>query len=123
MFNWLSPLNTILAENSLDPYTGQPLKAKSKPLLHTLLHTSPPVLLELANAISDDVATFSRLGLVGKRTGDRFGQFADWCWFVSTLVNLVENSVERGVILEQQHQGLSVIIIGHKSFNLNVLLC
>lgn len=107
MFNWLAPLNSILAENSVDPYTGKPSKAKSKPLLHTFLHTSPPVLLELVNAVSDDVATFSRLGLVGKKTGDRFGQFADWCWFLSTLVNLVENSVERGVILDLQHQGPS----------------
>lgn len=102
LFNWLAPLNTILAQNSNDPFSSA--KTKSKPLLHTFLHTSPPVLLELVNAAADDIYTFSRLGLIGKRTGERAGKFADWCWFVSTLVNLVENSVERSVILEQQHQ-------------------
>lgn len=102
LFNWLAPLNTILTQHTNDPFGGP--KSKSKPLLHTFLHTSPPVLLELVNAAADDIYTFSRLGLIGKRTGERAGKFADWCWFVSTLVNLVENTVERSVILEQQHQ-------------------
>ncbi|CAL1702275.1 unnamed protein product [Somion occarium] len=103
LFNWLAPLNTILAENSTDPFS--PAKpSKRKPLLHTFLHTSPPVLLELVNGVSDDISTFSRLGLIGRRTGERAGRFADWCWFVSTLVNLVENGVERGVILDLKHQ-------------------
>ena len=57
------------------------------------------------NGVSDDIATFSRLGLIGPKTGDRAGKFADWCWFAGTLINLVENSVERGVILDLQHQG------------------
>ena len=39
--------------------------------------------------------------------GERAGRLADWCWFASTLVNLVENSVERSVILDLQHQGAS----------------
>lgn len=78
---------------------------KAKPLLHTFLHASPPTLLELANGLSDDIATFSKLGLIGKRTGERAAYYADWCWFLSTLVNLVENAVERNLILEQQHQG------------------
>lgn len=106
-FNWLGPLSSILAQNSSDPFPADSgSKAKTKPLLHTLLHTPPPVLLDLINAVSDDIHTFSMLGLVGRKTGNRAGDFADWCWFLSTLVNLVENSVERGVILNLQHQGL-----------------
>lgn len=85
-------------------------KKKAKPLLHTFLHASPPTLLELANGLSDDIATLSRLGLIGKRTGERAAYYADWCWFLSTLVNLVENAVERNVILEQQHQGTHQIL-------------
>lgn len=116
LFNWLAPLNTILADNSdssdsLTPTSssfGSSSKSKKpirRHLLHTFLHTSPPVLLELVNGVSDDIATFSKLGLIGRKTGDRAGKFADWCWFVGTLVNLVENSVERGVILDLQHHG------------------
>ncbi|KAK7695674.1 hypothetical protein QCA50_000310 [Cerrena zonata] len=116
LFNWLAPLNHILADNSADPSdpltpltpTSSKPNSNKKPirkhLLHTFLHTSPPVLLELVNGVSDDIATFSKLGLIGRKTGDRAGKFADWCWFVGTLVNLVENSVERGVILDLQHQ-------------------
>ncbi|KAH8106224.1 hypothetical protein BXZ70DRAFT_425466 [Cristinia sonorae] len=104
LFNWLPPLNSILAQHTADPFTTKPGSSKPKPLLHTFLHTSPPVLLELVNGVSDDVATFSKLGLVNKTLGEKAGQFADWCWFVSSLVNLVENSVERSVILAQQHQ-------------------
>ncbi|TCD71321.1 hypothetical protein EIP91_011092 [Steccherinum ochraceum] len=104
LFNWLPPLNSILAQHSSDPFTSKPGSSKPKPLLHTFLHTSPPVLLELVNGISDDIATFSKLGLINKKLGERAGDFADWCWFVGTLVNLVENSVERSVILAQQHQ-------------------
>ncbi|KAI0786352.1 hypothetical protein C8Q75DRAFT_771440 [Abortiporus biennis] len=107
LFNWLGPLNSILAQNSSDPFpatSNNTGKTKNKPLLHTVLHTSPPVLLDLINAAADDIYTFSRLGLIGKRTGERAGDFADWCWFIGTLVNLVENSVERGVIMDLQHQ-------------------
>ena len=71
---------------------------------------SPPVLLGLLNGLSDDMYTISRLGLIGRRAGERAGYYADWCWFATTLVNLVENGVERSVILEQQHQGQSDII-------------
>lgn len=105
LFNWLPPLNSILTQHSSDPFTSKPGSSKRKPLLHTFLHTSPPVLLELVNGVSDDIATFSKLGLINRTLGERAGDFADWCWFVSTLVNLVENSVERSVILAQQHQG------------------
>ena len=107
MFNWLEPLTSILAQHSAeDTLTGRSKGSqKKKPLLHTFLHASPPTLLELVNGISDDIATFSRIGLIGKRTGERAAYYADWCWFCSTLVNLVENGVERSVILDQQHQG------------------
>ncbi|KAI9510425.1 hypothetical protein F5148DRAFT_976680 [Russula earlei] len=102
MFNWLTPLTSILAEHHASPVykAGGARAAPSsrKPLLHTFLHAPPPVLLELVQAVADDVATCSRLGLLGRRTGERAGRFADWCWFASTLVDLVENSVELGMI-------------------------
>ncbi|RPD61907.1 hypothetical protein L226DRAFT_487136 [Lentinus tigrinus ALCF2SS1-7] len=102
LFNWLPPLTSILAQHQSDSYVTH--KGKQKPLLHTFLHAPPPVLLEFVNGLADDAATFSRLGLIGKRTGERAGRLADWCWFASTLVNMVENSVERSVILDLQHQ-------------------
>ena len=105
LFNWLPPLTSILAQHASDSYAGGAKKGKRKPLLHTFLHAPPPVLLEFVNGLADDAATFSKLGLIGKKAGERAGRLADWCWFASTLVNLVENSVERSVILEQQHQG------------------
>jgi len=109
MFNWLTPLTSILAEHHASPVykAGGAKTAPSprKPLLHTFLHAPPPVLLELVHAIADDVATCSKLGLLGKRTGQRAGRFADWCWFASTLVDLVENSVELGVINNSQRDG------------------
>ena len=80
-------------------------KGKSKPLLHTLLNSPPPVLLDLLCGAADDVYTFHRLGMLGPKLGERAGRVADWCWFASTLVNLVENTVERGVILNLQHEG------------------
>ncbi|EMD40555.1 hypothetical protein CERSUDRAFT_80223 [Gelatoporia subvermispora B] len=111
LFNWLTPLTSIQAQNSEDVYVPSGTlkkssrhKPKPKPLLHTFLHAPPPVLLDFVNGISDDIYTFSRLGLIGKRTGARAARFADWCWFASTLVNLVENGVQRSVILGQQHQ-------------------
>ena len=73
------------------------------------MHTPPPVLLELVNAIADDLYTCSRIGLVGLRTGTKAAKFADWCWFLSTIVNLVENAMERGVMKELQHQGTPLI--------------
>lgn len=108
MFNWLEPWTSIQAQHiAEDTFTGQKSKAKKRPLLYTFLHASPPTLLELVNGVSDDIATFSRLGLIGKRTGERAAYYADWCWFLTTLVNLVENGVERTMILDQQHQGLA----------------
>lgn len=113
LFNWLGPLTSILAQHAADDsfdskQSSKSLK-KSRPLLHTFLHASPPTLLELANGLSDDIATFSRIGLIGKRTGERAAYYADWCWFMSTLVNLVENAVERSVILDQQRQGTYIL--------------
>jgi len=108
LFNWLAPLTVIQARQSV-PYSSESAttpshKRKTKPLLYTLLHTSPPVLLELLNGAADDVYTFSRLGLLGNKTGDAAGKFADWCWFANTLVNLVENTVERGILRDLQHE-------------------
>ncbi|EIN10665.1 hypothetical protein PUNSTDRAFT_100354 [Punctularia strigosozonata HHB-11173 SS5] len=105
LFNWLHPLHSIMDQHhaSSDGILGKS-KTAAKPLLHTVLHAPPPVLLELLNAVSDDLATFSKLGLLGKRTGDRAARLSDWCWFASTLVNLVENAVERSVIIGLQHE-------------------
>ncbi|KAI0269236.1 hypothetical protein BC834DRAFT_865397 [Gloeopeniophorella convolvens] len=105
MFNWLSPLTAILAEHSASPVyptAGTKSAPRRKPLLHTFLHASPPVLLELVQAIADDVSTWSKVGLLGKRTGERAGRLADWCWFGSTLVDLVENNVEHNMIANSQ---------------------
>ena len=63
------------------------------------------MLLELVQSAADDLATCSKLGLFGKRTGERAGRFADCCWFASTLVDLVENSVELGMISNSQRTG------------------
>nr|GAT53991.1 predicted protein [Mycena chlorophos] len=108
LFNWLGPLTAILAQES-DPFSSEKSRSKQpkqqpKPFVHTLMHAPPPVLLELVHAISDDVFTFSKLGLFGKRTGDRAGRFSDWCWLIATLVGLVENGVERQMIGNLQHQ-------------------
>ena len=109
MFNWLTPLTSILAEHHTSPvYRPGSVKAapsSRKPLLYTFLHAPPPVLLELVQAVADDVSTCAKLGLLGRRTGERAGRFADWCWFASTLVDLVENSVELGMISNSQRAG------------------
>jgi len=78
---------------------------KTRPFIYALMHTPPPVLLELVQAIADDLYTCSRIGFVGLRTGGKAAKFADWCWLVSTIVNLVENHVARGVMKDLQHQG------------------
>ena len=80
-------------------------KKVQKPFLHTVLYAPPPVLLELVNALADDVATWSRLGLLGKKFGDRAARFSDWCWLLATLVGLVENGVERQMIGSLQSEG------------------
>ena len=108
LFNWLPPLTSILAENAASVIPGDSSAKRpnqSKPILYTFLHAPFPVLLELLNAFADDVATCSRLGLLGKRTGERVGRIADLCWFISTVISLVENGVERDVIKTSQRTG------------------
>ncbi|KAG6837948.1 hypothetical protein H0H93_008342 [Arthromyces matolae] len=101
LFNWLGPLTAIKAQQSV-PYSTEVSSEKSKkaakPFLHTLLYAPPPVLLDLVSSFADDAATLSLLGLLDKKSGERAGRFSDWCWFFSTLVGLVENSVERQMI-------------------------
>lgn len=82
-------------------------KPTKRPLLQAALYAPPPVLLDLVNSFSDDIATFSKLGLLGKRTGDRAGRFSDWCWLIGTLVGLIENGLERGVMKNLQREGMS----------------
>ncbi|GLB33638.1 putative peroxisomal biogenesis factor 11 (PEX11) [Lyophyllum shimeji] len=107
LFNWLGPLTTITAQQSV-PYSTEVSVEKSKkttrPFLHTVLYAPPPVLLELVHSVADDVATLSLLGLLGKKLGDRAGRFSDWCWLLATLVGLVENGVERQMIGNLQQQ-------------------
>ncbi|KAF8897369.1 hypothetical protein BD779DRAFT_1667359 [Infundibulicybe gibba] len=107
LFNWLAPLTAIMAQQTV-PFSAEQSTETSKktvrPFLHTVLYAPPPVLLELVNAVADDIATYARLGLIGKRTGERAMRFADWCWMLSTLVGLVENGVERQMIGNLQHE-------------------
>lgn len=113
LFNWLQPLTDIMAQQTV-PFSAEQsteaTKKSQRPFLHMLLYAPPPVLLELVNAISDDVATWSRLGLLGRKVGERAGRISDWCWFLSTLVGLVENTLERGVITSRQHEGKCPLI-------------
>ncbi|KAF8803691.1 hypothetical protein BYT27DRAFT_7170879 [Phlegmacium glaucopus] len=101
LFNWLGPLTAIMEQQTV-PFSAEQSTEKAKkvqkPFLHTVLYAPPPVLLELVNSLADDVATWSRLGLLGKRIGDRAARFSDWCWLLATLVGLVENGVERQMI-------------------------
>ena len=85
--------------------SSEKAKKMPKPFLHTVLHAPPPVLLDLVNSLADDIATWSRLGLLGKKLGDRAARFSDWCWFLATLVGLVENGVERQMIGSMQSEG------------------
>lgn len=81
-------------------------KKTTKPFVQSLLYAPPPVLLELVHAVADDVATVSRLGLLGQRIGSRADRFSDWCWFIATLVGLVENGVERQMIGNLRQDGM-----------------
>ncbi|EAU84269.2 hypothetical protein CC1G_01265 [Coprinopsis cinerea okayama7 len=104
LFNWLHPLSAIRAQQATPFASESSSKSSPKPqtLLHAALYAPPPVLLELLNAVADDLSTLSLLGLFGKKFGDRAGKFSDWCWFLSTLVGLVENGVERQMITSLQ---------------------
>lgn len=97
LFNWLGPLSTISAPESL-PLSKGPRGPQQQPLLRKFLHSPPPVLLDLICGLSDDLATFYKLGLVPRRIGQRAEKLADWCWFSGTLVDLVEVGVELSVI-------------------------
>jgi hypothetical protein len=109
LFNWLTPLTTIMAQQSV-PYSSERSsegsKSSRKPLLYAALYAPPPVLLDLVNSVSDDIAISSKLGLLGKRTGDRAARFSDWCWLIGTLVGLVENGLERSVVGNLQREGI-----------------
>jgi len=102
LFNWLGPLTAIMEQQTVPFSSEQSIenlaKKVPKPFLHTVLYAPPPVLLDLVNSLADDIATWSRLGLLGKKLGDRAARFSDWCWFLGTLVGLVENGVERQMI-------------------------
>lgn len=113
LFNWLGPLISILSHHSADafPAASSAKPKRTRPLLHAFLHAPPPVLLDLVNGLSDDVYTLHRLGFISRRVGQRAAYYADWCWFFTTVVNLVENGVERSVILEQQHQGACALVL------------
>lgn len=102
--NWLTPLTAILSQQAVPFSSEQSQKPSNKTFLQAALYAPPPVLLELVHAISDDVYTISLLGLIGKRLGESAARFSDWCWLLATLVGLVENGVERQVILGRQHQ-------------------
>jgi len=97
LFNWLAPLSTISAAESLSS-SKAPGKPQQQPLLRKFLHSPPPVLLDLLCGLSDDLATFYKLGLVPRHIGERAERLADWCWFSGTLVDLVEVGVELSVI-------------------------
>ncbi|KAH7344449.1 hypothetical protein B0J17DRAFT_635464 [Rhizoctonia solani] len=102
LFNWLGPLLQILHPASVPFSESDPLASrgsqKSRPLLHRFLHASPPVLLELFNSLADDIFTFSRLGLVGKKVGGRAEKIANWLWLLSTLAGLVEVGADRSLV-------------------------
>ena len=109
-----SPLNEKSAAPADFTFNPPPSRAKlaaksaaqrTKPFLQALLYAPPPVLLELVQAMADDAATFAKLGLLSKKFGDRAGRFSDWCWLLSTLAGLVENAVERSVIVNLKDEG------------------
>jgi hypothetical protein len=109
LFNWLGPLTTIKAQQQAVPFSSDRTFETSgkgpRSFLHSVLYAPPPVLLELVNALADDAYALSLLGIIGKKNGDRAARFSDWCWFLATLVGLVENGVERSMIGNQQREG------------------
>lgn len=54
--------------------------------------------MELFNSFSDDIYTFSRLGLVGKKVGSRAEKISNWLWLLSTLAGLVEVGADRSLV-------------------------
>jgi hypothetical protein len=99
LFNWLTPLIQITSPSETSvPFASSAAGLSSPTLLHRFLHAPPPVLLDLFNSVFDDVATFSKLGLVGAGIGRRAGKVAYWMWFASTLAGLVEVGAERSMV-------------------------
>jgi hypothetical protein len=102
LFNWLGPLLQIVHPSSVPFSESDPLASrnsqKARPLLHRFLHAPPPVLLELFNSFSDDIYTLSRLGLVGKKIGNRAEKVSNWLWLMSTLAGLVEVGADRSLV-------------------------
>ncbi|KAL5530626.1 hypothetical protein ACEPAF_6884 [Sanghuangporus sanghuang] len=99
MFNWLTPLTSILSAQYDEFDFSEKSKSKdgSKPLLQAFLRAPPPALLSFVNGLSDDIYAFYRLGLIGKKTGERAGRFSNWCWFLGTLIALIELNFERSI--------------------------
>ncbi|KIY49544.1 hypothetical protein FISHEDRAFT_41534 [Fistulina hepatica ATCC 64428] len=109
LFNWLGPLTAIMARQSVPFFNEKAApkessKERIKPFLQALLYAPPPVLLDLVNSIADDGSTLAKMGLLGSKFGERAGHISDWCWFLATLVGLVENGVERQMILGHQRE-------------------
>ena len=104
MFNWLTPLTHIISSPESSIPFASAASITSPTLMHRFLHTPPPVLLDLFNAIADDIATLSKLGLLGVRIGHRAGRLADWFWFASTLAGLVEVGAERAMVKGMLHE-------------------
>jgi len=97
------------------PLSSTKGKVQERPLMHKLLHASPPVLLDLVCGISDDAATCYKLGLLPNRIGVQAEKMADWCWFASTLVGLVEVGVENGIISSAIRDSTSLPFQIHRS--------
>jgi len=98
MFNWLTPLIHIISPSETSVPFSSAATLSSPTLMHRFLHAPPPVLLDLLNAIADDISTFWKLGLVGTRIGKRADRLAEWFWFASTLAGLVEVGAERAMV-------------------------
>jgi len=98
LFNWLTPLIHIISPSETSVPFSSAATLSSPTLLHRFLHAPPPVLLDLLNAIADDVATFWKLGLIGSNVGKRADRLAEWFWFASTLAGLVEVGAERAMV-------------------------
>ncbi|KZO93254.1 hypothetical protein CALVIDRAFT_540236 [Calocera viscosa TUFC12733] len=67
-------------------------------ILQKVLRAPPPVLLSLLQSFSDDVYALSLLRIMPQGVGRRANRLANWCWFFSTLAQLVENGAERAIV-------------------------
>lgn len=57
------------------------------------------------------ILSISRMGLLGKRVGERAARFSDWCWFLATIAALIELGFERSVTKSRIKTGESFISI------------